>query len=242
MELRLDSLSEQLVQEVGRKIVHGELLPEQVLPKVETWSEKIGVSRTVVREALRGLSVRGLVKSNPKIGTVVCPREDWQWWDPDMLSWAAVKEQNDKFLLQLTEVRLAIEPVAAQLAAKKATDQDIAYITESFRKLEQSVGDTAAWVKADYDFHHSIVLVSRNELIINLVQLLRNALIQSRLKSRKALDQNKGITHESPTGEVLERHRAIFDAICKRDQQKAYETTQQLILRVAQLIEDKVNE
>lgn len=234
--------SEQLVHKVGKKIIQGELAPEEVLPKVETWSEEMGVSRTVVREALKGLSARGLVKSNPKVGTVVRPRSDWQWWDPHVLEWATSKDNNYEFLLRLTEVRLAIEPAAAQLAAKRATESDITHMTKCFQYLEQSVGNLEAWVNADYDFHHSILKASHNELMINLVMLLRNALLQSRLRSREAMDQNSDIPYESPTEEVLARHKAIYDAICKRDQEMAYKTMYQLILRVAQLLEKVVGE
>lgn len=236
------NLSDQLVHKVGRKIIQGELLPEELLPKVETWGEEIGVSRTVIREALKGLSARGLIKSIPKVGTVVLPRTEWQWWDPDVLEWATSIKDNHHFLLQMTEMRLAIEPAAAKLAAQKATESDIIYMTKCFQNLEQSVGDVDAWVKADYEFHNSIVIASHNELMVNLVSLLRDASLQSRLRSREALDKNEVLPFESPSEEVLANHKIIFDAICKRDEDTAFQAMNQLILRVAQLLNDGVAE
>ena len=80
--------NEQLVHEIGQKIVIGELKSEEILPKVEELSEIYGVSRTVVREALKGLATLGLVRSNQRSGTAVLPRSSWQWWNSDILTMA----------------------------------------------------------------------------------------------------------------------------------------------------------
>ena len=138
---------------LGKKIVTGELIPGDILPKVEEASEIHGVSRTVVREALKGLSTLGLVRSNQRAGTIVLPRSDWQWWNIDILTWLLEDEKNRDFLLHLTEVRMGLEPMAAALAAQRATEEDMGKIKASFEELEESVGDVKAWAKADYDFH-----------------------------------------------------------------------------------------
>ena len=91
----------------------GELIPGDILPKVEEASEIHGVSRTVVRKALKGLSTLGLVRSNQRAGTIVLPRSDWQWWNIDILTWLLEDENNRDFLLHLTEVRMGLEPIAA---------------------------------------------------------------------------------------------------------------------------------
>ena len=80
--------SEQVLHFLGKRIVNGELLPGVTLPKVEVFSETHGVSRTVVREALKGLEARGLVASVPKVGTKVRERSAWQWWNREVIMWA----------------------------------------------------------------------------------------------------------------------------------------------------------
>ena len=91
--------SDQLVHDVGKKIVTGELIPGEVLPKVEELCEIYGVSRTVVREAFKGLATLGLVRSNQRSGTSVLPRSDWQWWNIDILTWLLEDEKNQRFFI-----------------------------------------------------------------------------------------------------------------------------------------------
>ncbi len=232
------NLSDQLLHDIGRQIVHGELLPGDILPKVEILSELKGVSRTVVREALKGLAARRLVESSTKVGTVVCPRTEWQWWDPDLLLWASELKENKQFLMQLTEVRLAIEPAAVQLAAKNANEEDIKNIHSCFQELEKSLDDESAWIKADYEFHNSILVASHNELMLSLVQTLRKALEQSRQKTIQVLKEKTTADYQKPTEEVLARHKAVMEAICARDGALAHQKMQELLLRVVQLIEN----
>lgn len=235
--MALQNMSDQLMHELGRKIVHGEILPNGVLPKVEVLSEMKGVSRTVVREALKGLTARRLVESTTKVGTVVCPRSSWQWWDPDVLTWACEAKDNQQFLHQLTEIRLAIEPAAVELAAKNATEHDIEVMQERYKELERSIGDDSEWVKADYEFHQSILAASHNELMLSLAQTLRLALERSRQTTIELIRQHPSPSYNQPQEEVLARHKAVMEAVCNRDGATARQKIQELLNRVAELID-----
>lgn len=224
--MSLRNLSEQLLHDIGRQIVHGEILPGQSLPKVETLSEMKGVSRTVVREVFRGLTARRLIESTTRIGTLVCPRTNWQWWDPDVLTWASESKDNREFLYRLTEVRLAIEPAAMELAANNASEQNIIHIQERFRMLEASLGDEEEWVKADYEFHYSLIVAANNELILSLVQTLRHALDKSRHTTYQSINDD----------EVLERHKSVMEAVCSRNGTMARQKMHELLTRVSQLM------
>ncbi|WP_257009974.1 FadR/GntR family transcriptional regulator [Evansella halocellulosilytica] len=230
------NLSEQLLHDLGSQIVQGELKPGDVLPKVETLSEIKGVSRTVVREALKGLSAKRLVESSTKVGTVVKNRNDWLWWDPDVISWAANSKDGRKMLLQLSDVRLAIEPSAVRLAAKNATEEDIIHIKESFKKLESSLHDEEKWAKADFEFHNSILDASHNELMISLVKTLQNGLVQSRQTTIKKLKEKDEI--DGTKDEALAMHKAVMEAIVTGNDSLAYEKMHELLLYVVELIED----
>ncbi|MFC4799354.1 FadR/GntR family transcriptional regulator [Neobacillus sp. GCM10023253] len=231
--------SDQLVHELGKKIVTGEFAQGEILPKAEDISERYEVSRTVVREAFKGLTTLGLVRSNQKAGTIVLPRSEWQWWNLDVLTWVIEDENNTDFLVHLTEVRLGLEPMAAALAAKRATDQDMLKITDAFERLEQSLGDEKAWASADYDFHERILQASYNDLIINTVKTLRKALVKSREKTIKAAKDFPESPYDTPTKEVLDRHRAIYDAVMARDEELARQKMTDLILRVKRIL-DKI--
>ncbi len=232
------NLSEQLLHDIGVDIVQGNILPGEILPKVETLSEMKGVSRTVVREALKGLTARRLVESSTRVGTVVREKNDWLWWDPDIISWASLADSSKKFLLQLSEVRLAIEPAAVRLAARNATDEDITLIRNSYEKLENSLDDEEEWAKADFEFHNSILLASRNVLMISLVQTLHNGLVQSRQTTIKVLKKYQEQNNPWKTENALLMHKAVMEAICARDEGLAYEKMLGLLLSVVQLIED----
>jgi GntR family galactonate operon transcriptional repressor len=229
--------NEQLVHEIGRKIVIGEIKSGEVLPKIEELSEIYGVSRTVVREAYKGLTALGLVRSTQRSGTMVLPRSSWQWWNDEILQWLLEDENNHDFLLHLTEVRMGLEPMAAALSAQRATDEDRNKITASFQELENSVGNVKAWAKADYDFHQRILESSHNDLIINTVKRLHKALVLSREQTMPIMKDLPESSYDSPTMEVLERHRGIYDAIMDRDEQLAHQKTLELILRVKRLLE-----
>lgn len=229
--------SEQLVSELGRKIVTGEFMTGEILPKVEVLSEIYGVSRTVIRESLRSLSTMGLVRSNQRAGTIVLQRSEWQWWNLDVLTWVLEDENNRDFLLHLTEVRMGLEPVAAALAAKRATKQDLDRIGEAFNRLEQSIGDEKAWASADYDFHESILQASYNDLMINTIKTLRKALVCSREKTIKAVMNYPESPYDTPTVEALDRHRSIYEAILTRDEDLAYIKMKDLIRRVKRILE-----
>ncbi|RHW38348.1 FadR family transcriptional regulator [Lysinibacillus yapensis] len=236
--MAMHNLSDQLVHKLGKQII-SEVIPSgAVLPKVEVMSEQYGVSRTVVREALKGLVARRLVKSVPKMGTIICEREEWQWWDPEVLSWACEGEHNNKYFQQLTEMRLAIEPTTAELAAEHATKDDIKDIATCFEKLELSAisNNEKEWASADYDFHQSIMVASHNELLINLGKLLRDALLQSRHKTMKIYNNENEREIPISKEQALLFHKNVYMAICKGDRIEARETMYNLILHVNKIL------
>ena len=228
-------LSGQLLHEIGSKIVSGALEPGLVLPSVEVLSEMNGVSRTVTREALKGLSALGLVASLPKVGTTVQPREEWQWWSRDVLQWSVDASPNQHFLLQLVEVRRVVEPAAVTLAARNATEEDFVTIQNAFQQLEASLGNDEEWAKADYEFHDRIIAAAHNELMLSLIRVMRDALMYSRQTTIPIL---KEAQKHSPS-EALLQHRAVMDAVCSRDEQRAHQMMTQLLDSVTVLIENR---
>ncbi|MCL6597848.1 MAG: FadR family transcriptional regulator [Alicyclobacillus macrosporangiidus] len=230
--MRQRNLSTQLVHEIGRKIVSGQLAPGDILPRVEVLSEMNGVSRTVTREALKALEALRLVESHQKVGTMVRQRTDWHWWSQDVLRWSTETTPNRAFLVQLTEVRLAIEPAAVALAAKNATDEDLQAICESFKRLEASLRGEGDWAKADYEFHDTIILASHNELMLSLVRMLRDALLYSRRNTMPVMQH----TTQEASQASLALHKAVLDAVCHRHPFRAYRSMLRLLTAVSGLI------
>jgi DNA-binding FadR family transcriptional regulator len=234
------NLREQLLNEIGRQIVSGALAPGDILPKEDALSESYAVSRTVVREAIKGLAARGLVESRPKTGTSVQPRSEWQLLDPEVLEWMAASEPDGRFLLRLAEVRAAIEPAAAALAARYASEADLARIAEAFAQLETAGNDEEAWAAADLQFHASIAAACHNELLTYIVGALRRPLHSRRRLTVSFLGilEPSDVTAPYTTlaEESLARHRAVLHAIQQRDSAAAYDAAYTLLQRVTEAL------
>jgi len=108
-----------IVQELGIDIVKGTFSEKNPFPVEEELCRRFGASRTVLREAVKMLTAKGLLSARPRQGTRVLPEASWNLLDPDILRWMLEKKYCSTLLIQFNEVRLAIEPQAAALAAKK---------------------------------------------------------------------------------------------------------------------------
>lgn len=219
------SLHRQVVDQLGRRIVGGQIQVGETLPNEADLSAELGVSRTVTREAIKVLGEKGLVIARPKVGTLVQPRSKWNQLDPDVLTWEYEVGPRDGFLLMLTEVRRIIEPAAAKLAAERATEANIAAIAACYDDLERCADDySEQYIPTDIRFHSAIVRASQNELLEQLVNTIRAALVSSRK-----------VTTQVPGGsrETLPLHYAVYDAIRRRQPAEAYQAMCALIDRAA---------
>ena len=112
------------MQKLGSSIVRGELPAGKPLPIEAELGKKFGASRTVMREAVKILSTKGLIGQRPRVGTYVHPEEKWDLLDAEVLKWILDRHFSHKLVREFLEVRIGIEPAAAALAAANATDAD----------------------------------------------------------------------------------------------------------------------
>jgi GntR family transcriptional regulator, galactonate operon transcriptional repressor len=198
----------EVVHTIGLQIVGGLIQPGDPLPPEDELTSNLAVSRTVLREAVRVLAAKGLVEARPKIGTRVRARSEWNILDPDVLSWRAEATNDRKLYEDTTEVRLAIEPVAARLAALRASADETAGIAEAYEAMEAGVDDQDAYLAADLRFHALILAACHNELLGHLGGVLRGVL-------RKTFEFTT--TPATSRRRALPLHAAIIDAIRDRD-------------------------
>lgn len=229
---------------IGRKIVCGDYPEFETLPKMELLAEEYGVSRTVIREALKVLSRMGMVESVKRSGTVVLHKREWHWWDQQILQWV-IDDINEsginhlEFIIHLTEMRLALEPMAVYLASERATLEEIKEIEKNALKLKDAMHDPDQWAVADYSFHLSIITASHNYLMINTLTKLNKALILSRKKTYGKLNstENKSeVDYES-----YMKHMEIYEAIARKDGVKAKSIAEELLKVVYQSIKKEIN-
>lgn len=194
-----------VIRELGLRIVGGSLAPGRALPNEEELGAELGVSRTVVREAVKALLAKGLVEVRPRTGTRVRPRRAWHLLDPDVIAWQfASIEAKPQDLHELREVRASIEPSAARLAAVRRTDGELAEIDAHCRRMESAMAEPLALAVAEADFHTSVVDAAHNGLLSHMNTVIRIA-----------LDAVGAVSDPAPPAMAL--RRGIAEAIRRAD-------------------------
>lgn len=197
----LRGLHGETVETLGSRIVKGYYTPGSQLPPQQLERE-LGISSTVLREAMRVLAAKGLVESRQKLGTVVRPRSAWSLLDADLLRWQEGNE-DASFLDDLAEVRFIIEPAAARLAAARRTDQDLEELRDALRAMIDAGTDGSGVVDADIAFHRALLQAAHNELLSRMEFIL-----ESGLRARDMLVHNRSGWPDS-----VPVHRAILFAV-----------------------------
>lgn len=217
------------VDHLGEAIVAGRYIAGASMPPEPILGEQLGVSRTVVREAVKSLIAKGLVTTGPKVGTRVLPEAHWNWFDPDVIAWQAKAGLTPEFLRDLMDLRRVVEPAAVRLAAQRATPEDIADIEIAFEGMKQAVKEGGDYVSYDLRFHQGLLRACRNRMLIHMSKVLGALLRTSfELSTRK-----KG----GPEGS-LALHRAVLDAVIARNPAKAEKAILVLIDGAHQDIEE----
>jgi len=200
------SLHEHVVDELGGRIVRGELKPDVLLPVEDSLAEAYGVSRTVVREAIKVLVHKRLLEVRTRVGTRVLPTAAWNHLDPDILRWRFASVLDAKFVSDVIELRRVVEPAAAELAATRATPAAVRAIQAALHDMT-TVTDLNAHIAADLRFHLAILEAAGNDLLLGFRAGIEGALqFAIRLSTRSKEDGDSS----------LALHKAVSDAIAAR--------------------------
>ena len=216
----LDLLGQAILS--GRYAVGASLPPEPIL------CEELGVSRTVVREAIKSLVAKGLLVTGPKVGTRVMPDAHWNWFDPDVVAWQSACGLTPDFLKDLQELRRVVEPAAVRLAAERATPEDIAHIEAAYAGMKQAVEEGGDYVTHDLRFHEGLLQASHNRMLVQMSKAL-NALLRTSFEISTRI--------EDGTKTSLPLHRAVLNAVIARNPAKAERAVMVLIEGARQDIE-----
>ena len=136
-----ENLHDAVTRALALQVMRAEYASEQVdFPNEATLCQQLGVSRSILREAVKVVADKGLVEVRPRSGMRSKPRSTWNLLDPDILAWQATMLPDVRFLRDLCEVRLAIEPTAAGFAAVRATAEELSAIRTCLEKENQRRG------------------------------------------------------------------------------------------------------
>jgi DNA-binding FadR family transcriptional regulator len=200
------------VDVLGLAIVSGRYPVGEAIPNEPALGEELGVSRTVVREAVKSLAAKGLIATSPKVGSKVLSSDRWNWFDPDVILWQSRAGLTADFLRDLQEMRRIVEPAAIRLAAERATADDIAAAEAAFEGMRSAIEDGGDYVSNDLKFHQALLLASRNRMMIQMNKALSALLRTSFEISTKRKDGPRS---------SLPLHRAVLDAVIARNPAKA---------------------
>lgn len=166
-----------VLDRVGAEIASGARPVGSVLT-LEAIGAAYGVSRGVVREAVRVLESMGLVASRRRVGVTVQPRSRWNLFDPRLVAWRLEGSDRAQQLISLAELRRGIEPAAAALAAERAGAEQCRALASAVSDMVVTgrAGDLTAYLRADQAFHRTLLEASGNEMFATLSGLVAEAL------------------------------------------------------------------
>lgn len=169
-------LPQKIAHDLGVAITSGKVKPGDTLEGEVEISERLHVSRTAYREAVRILAAKGMVESRQRTGTKVLPRRNWHMLDPDILAWSLETEPSEAFLRDIFELRMIIEPIAAALAAERRTPRDLSRLGHALEEMERHGLVTPEGRAADQMFHIHLLEAAGNEMLFNLASTVRAAI------------------------------------------------------------------
>lgn len=197
------SISEDIAQQILDLIANGDLTPGQRLPSERDLCKNFGAARSSLREALRGLSMIGVLTARVGEGTSVAV--DGGKFLGKVMEWRLITEKHD--IENLLEVRIALEGVAAANMALHGTEGEIAQLGILLAKMKSSIKSKKQFAAADLEFHVTIAKASSNSLLFDLIRMIRNQLV--RALSKLLLPDTIPLT--------FKEHAAIFRGIERRD-------------------------
>ncbi|MER5360373.1 FCD domain-containing protein [Streptomyces sp. NPDC002785] len=205
---------------LGLEIAAGEHRPGQVL-RTDELAQRFDVSRTVVREVVRVLESMHLVESRRRVGVTVQPTEAWNVYDPQVIRWRLAGADRPRQLRSLTVLRSAIEPVAAGLAARNATPEQCAALTEcALGMVATSRGQQLeGYLEHDIAFHRIVLNASGNEMFARLGDVVAEVL---------AGRTHHQVMFEDPDPAAVTLHVRLAEAVREGDAVAAERLTKEI--------------
>jgi GntR family galactonate operon transcriptional repressor len=228
--IRPRNLLAQVVEQLGVRIVRGDLSSETAFPKEADLEEEFGVSRSVIREAVKTLAAKGMLESRTRTGIRVLPPIHWNLLDAEALSWRYSAMPPSQFFAELFEVRLMIEPDAAAFAAERATAEELTEIGAAFEAMTKASQADESGIEADLRFHRGILAACHNPLLLQMGNLISAGLLISHRFSRESFVI------------FLPKHRDVMLAIEDHDPEKGHDCMRRLLTETRAFLKDHIRD
>jgi len=227
--IRKESLHDKVVRHLALRIVKGEVT---TLPNEAELGKDLQVSRSILRESIKVLAAKGLLEVGPKTGTRVRPRKDWNLLDPQLLEWISESGVDEPFFDNICELRRVFEPTVAELAAMRATPEDMEEMRAAWEEMRRNSNHWEGYNAGDLRFHRAIQVAAHNELLTQIGKLCQVLLrISFSITSQT----------EEPFGASLSLHKDVLDAITNHNPSAARKYTEKVIAVSATAIRSKLS-
>lgn len=220
------SMHTRVADSLGRRVAAG-ALPAGSVVNLAGLEEEYGVSRTVAREAMRLLESLGMLEARRRVGLIVADVSHWNVLSPRVIEWRLAGPGRDAQLHSLLDLRIAVEPTAARLAATHASDEQRERLVALAARLRtmgaQGLGEDPEYLATDVGFHQTLLRASGNEMLAALDQVVEAVLVgRTRL----------GFSPAVPVAEVIDHHETTARAILQRMPDAAEVCCRSLVTRV----------
>lgn len=220
----VEQLASIIVENLGRGV--------NLVPPEPELCLSLGVSRTVVREAIRTLAANRIVEVRRGSGTVVLPLEQWNLFNPQVLKWRFAAGITPALIDDLVEFRLSIEPQSARFAAMRpdfpAQDLEVSYV-----RMVHATKGKGSFVEADLAFHETLLRGRDNIFINNIIPLISGALL---------LSFEHSVVNPEIAIQSLPLHKRVVDAIVGHQPDAAEAAMREVILHSREDLAAKVTQ
>ncbi len=217
---RTGSTLQRTVEAIGRAIVHGLYEPGSILPVEETLAARHAVGRNVMREAIKILAEKRLLRTERRAGTAVLPESDWNFLDQEVIGWTLENAKSrDRIMDELSALRAIVEPEVAALAARSASAAQALRLFEAVERMEGASTESAT-IEADIAFHERLFEATQNRLLFGLMRTVEAVLYAN-------FELSLRVKHDIP--QFLAEHRALAEAVRLRDAEQAHAIMRDLL-------------
>jgi DNA-binding FadR family transcriptional regulator len=227
------NLTQQVADTLGSAIIRGRYNNENPVPSEAVLCDEMQVSRSAAREAVKSLAAKGLITSRARQGIRILPETEWNLFDADVLRWIRDSNPSLELLKEFTELRVAVEPEAAKLAAQRQNTKKIAKIAEALDRMKNAETGLDDPLESDIAFHLSILDASENRFFMQLGRIIDTTL----RVSIRFTNMRTGVQAAN-----YAEHKKVYDEIVNNHADQASANAKQLMDSALAIINSALKE